>query len=83
MQSTYRAAQDRVHAAHLCRTPIDPPTKILGVVYKGNEDINPTGWKPVTYRECLECMGKGVGRALASGGNAACPRCLGVGTVKL
>lgn len=40
--TTYQSAQTRAHSAFLCRTPIDPPTKILcpGLM-RGNTDLQP------------------------------------------
>lgn len=84
MQSTYPAAQERVHTAHLCRTPIDPVTAVRSPgLQKGNSDLQPATWNPPQYRDCLTCMGKGTGRALVGGGNAACAQCKGFGRIKL
>lgn len=59
------------------RTPIDPPTKILGVVFKGNTDINPTVRADVpAYRDCTVCAGRGVTRGVA------CQACGSYGRVR-
>lgn len=84
MQSTYPAAQARVHTAHLCRTPIDPPTAITGVVLKGNSDLQPATWNPPAWMkpiigtscECPDCLGRGV-----RPGDVLCGLCMGSGRV--
>ncbi len=59
------------------RTPIDPPTRILGVIYKGNTDINPTVRADVpAYRDCTVCAGRCQSRGVV------CKGCNGFGTVK-
>lgn len=45
------------------RTPIDAPTRILGTVFKGNSDLNPTVRADVpNYRDCSICGGSGATR---------------------
>lgn len=59
------------------RTPIDPPTTILGVIYKGNTDLNPTVRAEVSaYRDCTVCGGSGASRGVA------CRGCAGFGRVR-
>lgn len=66
------------------RTPIDPVTTVRSPgLLRGNADLQPATWSPPRYRDCQSCMGKGTGRALHGGGNAACPECHGHGKVKL
>lgn len=58
------------------RTPIDPPTRILGVVFKGNTDLNPTARSEVSaYRDCTVCGGSGASRG------HWCHGCKGAGKV--
>lgn len=61
----------------LPRTPIEPTTRILGTVYKGNTDLNPTVRAEVSaYRDCTVCAGRGASRGVA------CRGCAGFGRVR-
>lgn len=68
----------------LPRTPIDPPSTVRSPgLMRGNADLKPSTWNPPQYRDCQTCMGKGTGRALIGGGNAACAECKGFGRIRL
>lgn len=85
MNTTYPAARERVHTAHLCRTPIDPVARILSPgLMKGNTDLQPAMSADVpAYRDCTVCAGRGVtGNPLPNlGGHLQCPSCKGAGRV--
>lgn len=58
------------------RTPIDATTRILGVIFKGNADLNPTARADVSaYRDCSVCGGSGAVRG------HWCNGCRGAGRV--
>jgi len=58
------------------RTPIDPVTRITGVIYKGNTDLPPSVRGHLSdKRDCGLCGGRGVSIGVV------CIGCKGVGQV--
>lgn len=58
------------------RTPIDPPTTITGVIFKGNTDLPPSVRSDVSaLRDCTACGGRGVSTGVV------CKACKGKGWI--